>query len=217
VGDDGIGSALRDRGEGSQPDQDVIALTGDGGLLMCLHELHTLADGDIDVTVVVLNNSDYAIISEEAGRSYRMDEGEYGWADTPVSYTTVAEGDWASTSNGRKRLTDPNGRRRRDRERRADSGGDPDRSLRAAVGRLDEQVTLDTGRPCLRHGYLARRQRIYIATRSLSVDQGRSASLCSYVSRIRSPCSISVVISFCLLSRNHILVRRDLRHLPHGR
>ena len=76
----------------ANPEQDVVALTGDGGVLMCLHELHTLADEDIDVTVVVLNNSDYAIISEEAGRSYRMDEGEYGWEGTPVSYTTVAEG-----------------------------------------------------------------------------------------------------------------------------
>ncbi|WP_435073530.1 thiamine pyrophosphate-binding protein [Halorubrum sp. HHNYT27] len=76
----------------ANPEQDVVALTGDGGLLMCVHELHTLADEDIDVTVVVLNNSDYAIISEEAGRNYRMDEGEYGWDDTPVSYTTVAEG-----------------------------------------------------------------------------------------------------------------------------
>jgi acetolactate synthase-1/2/3 large subunit len=76
----------------ANPDQDVVAITGDGGVLMCLHELHTLADEAVDATVVVLNNSDYAIISEEAGRSYRMDEGEYGWSETPVSYTTVAEG-----------------------------------------------------------------------------------------------------------------------------
>jgi acetolactate synthase-1/2/3 large subunit len=76
----------------ANPERDVVAITGDGGLLMCVHELHTLADEGIDVTVVVLNNSDYAIISEEAGRSYRMDEGEYGWEETPVSYTTVAEG-----------------------------------------------------------------------------------------------------------------------------
>ena len=76
----------------ANPKQDVITLTGDGGLLMCLHELHTLADEEIDVTVIVLNNSDYAIISEEASRSYRMDKGEYGWKETPVSYTTVAEG-----------------------------------------------------------------------------------------------------------------------------
>lgn len=76
----------------ANPEKDVVTLTGDGGLLMCLHELHTLAGEDIDVTVIVLNNSDYAIISEEAGRSYRMDPGEYGWESAPVSYATVAEG-----------------------------------------------------------------------------------------------------------------------------
>ncbi|QFU84666.1 thiamine pyrophosphate-binding protein [Natronorubrum aibiense] len=76
----------------ANPDQDVVALTGDGGLLMCIHELHTLAGENIDVTVIVLNNSDYAIISEEAGRSYRMEPGEYGWDSAPVSYTTVADG-----------------------------------------------------------------------------------------------------------------------------
>jgi acetolactate synthase I/II/III large subunit len=76
----------------ANPEKDVVAITGDGGLLMCVHELHTLAGEDIDVTVVVLNNSDYAIISEEAGRSYRMDAGEYGWESEPVSYATVAKG-----------------------------------------------------------------------------------------------------------------------------
>lgn len=76
----------------ANPDQDVVTLTGDGGLLMCLHELHAVADENIDVTIVVLNNSDYAIISEEAGRNYRMEEGEYGWDETHVSYTTVGEG-----------------------------------------------------------------------------------------------------------------------------
>ena len=76
----------------ANPDRDVVTLTGDGGLLMCIHELHTLADEGLDVTVVVLDNSDYAIISEEAGRSYRMDEGEYGWEGTPVDYVAVAEG-----------------------------------------------------------------------------------------------------------------------------
>jgi acetolactate synthase I/II/III large subunit len=76
----------------AEPERPAVALTGDGGLMMCLHELHTLVDEAIDVTVVVFNNSDYAIISEEAGRSYRMSEGEYGWGESPVSYTTVAEG-----------------------------------------------------------------------------------------------------------------------------
>ncbi|APW96238.1 acetolactate synthase [Halobiforma lacisalsi AJ5] len=76
----------------ANPDQDVVALTGDGGLMMCVHELHTIAEEDVDVTVVVLNNSDYAIISEEAERSYRMDPGEYGWTDVPIDFVAVADG-----------------------------------------------------------------------------------------------------------------------------
>lgn len=52
---------------------------------MCLHELHTLTDEDIDDTVVVLDNNDYAIISGEGSRSYRTEKGEYGWEETPVS------------------------------------------------------------------------------------------------------------------------------------
>lgn len=82
------------------PEQDVVTLTGDGGLLMCLHELHTLADEEIDVTVAVLNNSDYAIISEEANRSYRMNEGEYGWEEAPISYTTIGQGFGIDTMYG---------------------------------------------------------------------------------------------------------------------
>lgn len=76
----------------ANPDQDVVTLTGDGGLLMCLHELHTLVDEEIDITVVVFNNNDYAIISEEAERSYRMNGGEYGWKGSPISFKTVADG-----------------------------------------------------------------------------------------------------------------------------
>ncbi|EMA41011.1 thiamine pyrophosphate-binding protein [Halobiforma nitratireducens] len=76
----------------ANPDQDIVALTGDGGLMMCIHELHTIAEEGFDVTVVVLNNADYAIISEEAERSYRMDAGEYGWEGVPIDFTTVADG-----------------------------------------------------------------------------------------------------------------------------
>jgi acetolactate synthase-1/2/3 large subunit len=79
-----IGAATADR------EREVVALTGDGGLLMCLHELHTLAAEDLDVTVVVFANRDYAIISEEAARSYGL-EG-YGWGDTPIDFVAVAEG-----------------------------------------------------------------------------------------------------------------------------
>ncbi|MFW6317537.1 MAG: thiamine pyrophosphate-dependent enzyme, partial [Halorubrum sp.] len=76
----------------ANPDRDVVALTGDGGLMMCVHELHTLAAEGIDVTVVALNNDDYAIISEEASRSYGFPEGAYGWADAGLDLVAVASG-----------------------------------------------------------------------------------------------------------------------------
>ena len=74
------------------PDRDVVALTGDGGLMMCVHELHTLAAENIDVTVVALNNDDYAIISEEAARTYDLPDQAYGWAETGLDLVSVAAG-----------------------------------------------------------------------------------------------------------------------------
>ena len=76
----------------ANPDRDVVALTGDGGLMMCVHELHTLAAEGIGATVVALNNDDYAIISEEASRSYDFPEGAYGWAETGLDLVAVASG-----------------------------------------------------------------------------------------------------------------------------
>lgn len=72
------------------PDADVVALTGDGGLLMCVHELHTAVAEGIPVTVVVLNNSDYAIISSEATRRYGFEESAFGWDETPVDCCALA-------------------------------------------------------------------------------------------------------------------------------
>ena len=76
----------------ANPDRDVVALTGDGGLMMCVHELHTLASEGIDVTVVALNNDDYAIISEEASRSYGFPDTSYGWQETGLDLVAVASG-----------------------------------------------------------------------------------------------------------------------------
>jgi acetolactate synthase-1/2/3 large subunit len=39
-----------------------------------------------------LNNNDYAIISEEAGRRYELDPEEYGWSEAPLEFTSIAEG-----------------------------------------------------------------------------------------------------------------------------
>lgn len=82
----GIGAAL------SNPSSPIAVLTGDGGLLMCLHELHTLVAHSLPVIVVVFNNNDYAIISEEAEQSHDLSPQTYGWNDTPVDFVAVAEG-----------------------------------------------------------------------------------------------------------------------------
>jgi acetolactate synthase-1/2/3 large subunit len=74
----------------ARPDRDVVTLTGDGGLMMCVHELHTAAERDLDVVTVVFNNSDYGIISkspeiEDYGQGHR-----FQWSSP--DFATVAEG-----------------------------------------------------------------------------------------------------------------------------
>jgi acetolactate synthase-1/2/3 large subunit len=73
-------------------DDPVVSLIGDGGLFMCLHELHTAVAEEIPVIVVVANNNDYATISAEAGREYELASDEYAWAGSPASFSAVAEG-----------------------------------------------------------------------------------------------------------------------------
>lgn len=74
----------------ANPETPVICLTGDGGLMMCIHELHTAAEYDLDVTVVVSNNADYGIIS----KSPRIEEYTKGHQFTWHSpdFARVAEG-----------------------------------------------------------------------------------------------------------------------------
>jgi acetolactate synthase-1/2/3 large subunit len=76
----------------ANPASPVVAMAGDGGLMMCIHELHTIAAEDIPIVVIVFNNSDYAIISEEAGRSYDLNPQEYSWTDAPIDFSSIAEG-----------------------------------------------------------------------------------------------------------------------------
>ncbi len=70
----------------ANPDLPVVCLTGDGGLMMCIHELHTAAEHDLDVVVVVLNDADYGIVSQLA--SY--DERPFRW-NSP-DFVGIAEG-----------------------------------------------------------------------------------------------------------------------------
>ncbi|MGM0605929.1 MAG: thiamine pyrophosphate-binding protein [Halobacteriota archaeon] len=76
----------------ANPDQPVAVVIGEGGLMMCVEELHTIVAESLDITVFVFNNDDYAIISEEAERSYDLDAGAYGWSDAPLDCSKIAEG-----------------------------------------------------------------------------------------------------------------------------
>lgn len=76
----------------ANPDQPVAAFIGEGGLMMCVEELHTIVAESLDVMVFVFNNNDYAVISEEAERSYDLGQGEYGWPNAPLDCVTIAEG-----------------------------------------------------------------------------------------------------------------------------
>ncbi|WP_049927060.1 thiamine pyrophosphate-binding protein [Halopiger goleimassiliensis] len=75
----------------ANPDADVVVLTGDGGLMMCVHELHTAVAEDLPITVVVFANADYAIISDQADRDYGLEREAYAWPDAPIDFTALAE------------------------------------------------------------------------------------------------------------------------------
>ncbi|QKY19164.1 thiamine pyrophosphate-binding protein [Halolamina sp. CBA1230] len=85
----GLPSALG--AQAANPDSDVVALTGDGGLMMAVHELHTAADEALPVTTVVFRNEDYAIISDGAERDHGLPQGAYAWADSPIDFVALAE------------------------------------------------------------------------------------------------------------------------------
>lgn len=74
----------------AHPDRPVVCLTGDGGLLMCIHELHTAATENQDVTVVVSNNSDYGIISKSPAIREYTDSHQFRWPSP--EFVTIAEG-----------------------------------------------------------------------------------------------------------------------------
>jgi acetolactate synthase-1/2/3 large subunit len=75
----------------AEPDRPAVALTGDGGLMMCVHELHTAAAEGIPVVVVALNNDDYATISWRASADHDFDDGAFGWPGTHASLADLAE------------------------------------------------------------------------------------------------------------------------------
>lgn len=79
-----VGAAL------ARPEDPVLTLHGDGGLLMCVQELHTAVEYDLDVTVVVSNNEDYGIISKSPAIADYGNGHQFAW-DAP-DFATIAEG-----------------------------------------------------------------------------------------------------------------------------
>ena len=79
-----VGAAL------ARPDDPVVSLHGDGGLMMCVHELHTAVEYGLDVTVVVSNNEDYGIISKSPEIAAHTDGHRFTWQSP--DFATIAEG-----------------------------------------------------------------------------------------------------------------------------
>lgn len=73
----------------ANPGTHVVCLTGDGGLMMCVHELHTAAEYDLDLVVIVSVNDDYGIISKSMQTEYGP-EARFRW-ESP-DFVGVAEG-----------------------------------------------------------------------------------------------------------------------------
>jgi acetolactate synthase-1/2/3 large subunit len=73
----------------ARPDRPVLTLTGDGSLMMCAQELHTAAEYDLDLVVILFNDADYGVISKaiypESG-----DNHQFQW--TSPDWVSIAEG-----------------------------------------------------------------------------------------------------------------------------
>jgi acetolactate synthase-1/2/3 large subunit len=79
-----LGAAL------ANPDLPIVCLSGDGSLLMCVQELHTLAERDLDVTVVVFNNRDYGTISKSPEIRDYGGGNRFAWRSP--DFETIADG-----------------------------------------------------------------------------------------------------------------------------
>lgn len=81
------------------PDAPVACLTGDGGLMMCIHELHTAAELGLDIIVIVFNNNDYGVISNSLADRQENDERRFTW-ETP-DFEMIAKGFGCKASEAR--------------------------------------------------------------------------------------------------------------------
>ncbi|MFC6907196.1 thiamine pyrophosphate-binding protein [Halalkalicoccus tibetensis] len=74
----------------ANPERPVVALTGDGSLMMCIQELHTAVEYDLDLTTIVFNNSDYGVISKSPEIDQYTEGHQFQWSSP--DFATIAEG-----------------------------------------------------------------------------------------------------------------------------
>jgi acetolactate synthase-1/2/3 large subunit len=74
----------------ARPNRPVVCCSGDGGLLMCLQELATAIEEDLDIILVVSNNNDYGIISKSPKIETETDDHAFSWSSP--SFPAIAEG-----------------------------------------------------------------------------------------------------------------------------
>ena len=74
----------------ANPSKPVVTLSGDGSLMMCIHELHTAAEHNVNVVVVVLNDADYGVISDQPEIAEYAEGRRFSW-DSP-DFAAIAEG-----------------------------------------------------------------------------------------------------------------------------
>lgn len=71
-----------------EPDRPVVAVTGDGGMMMCLPELATAAEHGLDITIIVLNDAMLSLIDVKQRKQQRP---QAGVASRPVDFAQVAQ------------------------------------------------------------------------------------------------------------------------------
>jgi pyruvate dehydrogenase (quinone) len=74
----------------ANPDRPVIAFTGDGSMSMGMGELATLAQNDLPITVIVVNNGSLAM--EVFEQNALLGNPQFACQLSPVNFAQVAEG-----------------------------------------------------------------------------------------------------------------------------
>lgn len=74
----------------ANPETPVVCLTGDGGLMMSIAELHTAVEAELDLVVVIVNNHDYGVISKNTTFDAQGGGRRFGWHSP--AFEQIADG-----------------------------------------------------------------------------------------------------------------------------